>query len=142
MHIVSRADGYPTFFPQGCPPEDASNKEIVVYRLTYTATPTADDFLSPFELNDSRCSKILAEGNYAPMAVSVFSREAEARSTWSKIPAIRKKYHYCAKGRTPTDSGVHTTPNAKGHISWWIKEEATPEVSFSNSTQLDGGPAL
>lgn len=123
---------FPSYFPEGCPPDDASNEEIEVYRYCISNNEvTSDDFISYYQGNPSKYkNEILAYG------LSVLLDYDECVKGL-KTPALRKKFKGVAKGFTYKDMGViKRTPNSrsKSHCTWWLYEGVKPESSFKIQT--------
>ena len=100
--------------PESCPPADAINREMVVYRVVTTIPPCEDDFYSqrkkfpfrPFSLDEC-----------IVRACSVFDNEYDIRKkpkllSKDNVKLIRFKI-------TKMDGKVKKTLSP-GHHSWWI----------------------
>lgn len=126
---------FPDYFPPGCPPADATEREIEVFRLCENKCVAASDFESYFQKNPKRyAGKILAYG------ISVFPSLAACKSAQDKSPFLRK-CQACARGITYNYSGkILNTPgkNNPSHITWWLYEGIEPHTYFELCDTGDG----
>jgi len=121
---------FPDYFPEGCPPEDAISKEIIVYRICKNNPIERKDFASYYELNKGK-SDIKHYG------VSVFSNSNEAKMI-CLLPNHRQEF--IATGKTAEECGkIKLTPSIKSssHITWWLYENARPEKYFSKMEGIE-----
>ncbi|AOZ93623.1 hypothetical protein [Paenibacillus crassostreae] len=119
---------YPDYFPANCPPNDALEEEIIVYRLCESNPVSENDFLSHFILNPNRNYN----GKLQAFGLSVISDIEEIEKMRNISPIMRKK-KYVATGMTMGSSGViKKTPsnNCNSHITWWLIKEALPHAYF------------
>lgn len=119
---------FPGYFPPGCPPNDASNEELEVYRYCVNSDRVlADDFISYYQGNPNKYKNIIIAYGLSVL----LSREECEKGL--KFPSIKKKFSGFAKGVTYKDRGViKRTPNnvSKSHCTWWIYEGIQPENDF------------
>lgn len=123
------AKSFPGFFPKGCPPDDAQETSLHVYRFCVSDVVTKDDFKSYYEMDPERW-----EGKVQAYGVSVMSDKDE--STWAlrALPGIKKRFKNLAQGDTKPGLGViKRTPSNQfsSHITWWLYCDAEPCVAFS-----------
>ena len=118
---------YPAYFPEGCPPEDASVDEKVLFRFCKNDEPGEDDFVSYFLDNPKKF-----KGNMIAYGLSVLPSREECREAYKKYPYIRK-YRSIAEGKTNENRGSwKTTPGriSPEHITWWVCEDINPCTFF------------
>ena len=126
---VSLIKSFPSFFPANCPPDDAVENELVVYRYTHNSPPTEDDFKSHYEIDSERYKDIVDA-----YSLSVISNLDSAKNGLELNPGLRKKFKYIASGKVTKDSGViKCTPskNQKYHMSWWLYKGIKPSKEFT-----------
>ena len=126
---------FPAYFPNGCPPNDATDEEIELFRMCMNSTPTAEDFVSYYLQYPDKY-----KDDFRAYGLSVFNSEASCRKAFDKAPKLRARYKYCAKGMNNPDRGkTLSTPNKKNphHITWWIYEGIEPHTFFV--TCMEGG---
>lgn len=119
---------YPDYFPEGCPPSDAVNDEIEVFRTCINEDKvTSDDFKSYYEMDNERW-----KNNINAYGLSVMLKQEDCVKLM-KLPGMRKKFKSIAKGKTYNSMGViKQTPSKtyKSHYTWWLYEDAEPEKVF------------
>lgn len=125
---------FPNYFPENCPPEDAEDKEIKVYRLCKCSEKIdKQDFVTYYENNREKYrNNILAYG----LSVNG-TKEGSVKllnELSRKSPKVKKKgYKAIAKGITYKSTGKHkSTPNnnQKDHITYWLYENVEPHTYF------------
>lgn len=118
---------FPEYFPKGCPPSEAEEKEICVFRYCKGVEVTSDDFLSYYQLDSVRyCNNINAYG------LSVLNSKDESLKGL-KLPAIKKRFKSIASGITYKYTGViKPTPNNNNpsHCTWWLYKNTEPHTYF------------
>ncbi len=124
---------YPEYFPKDCPPSDAQSLEIEAYRGCHNETVTRDDFKSYYELG-----KGSNKAEY--YGVSLFTDFEEVKVMMS-MPNFRRNHPFVAKGITKAECGEikYTGKSHKSHITWWLYEDATPEINFQIVKEQDNG---
>lgn len=119
---------FPGYFPEDCPPGDAKNDEVTVFRLCRNHdVVTSEDFITYYEINPEKWkNEILAYG------LSVLSNQEESEKML-KLPANRKRFKSIAVGTIyPIMGVVKNTPTKSNryHCTWWICENVKPEINF------------
>lgn len=123
---------FPAYFPQGCPPSDAQEKELIAYRLCKSNPVVISDFYSYYQLR-------LDFNGVNGYGVSLFTDLNEA-ITLKKMPA--HKNEMLAKGVTSHLCGLmKETPTRRfsSHITWWLYEDARPENYFQVMEEENNG---
>ena len=126
---------FPKFFPDNCPPPEATDSEIVLYRLCEGSTPTESDFVSFYELHPERYKNMINA-----YGLSVFSAYADCITAIRKSPKLKSKYRYVSRGlNTPQRGKTLLTPSKTNpnHITWWVYEGVKPHTFFT--TCEEGG---
>ena len=121
---------WPAWFPDDCPPQDATDASGVVYRFVKTAILTEIDF-QPHLLRftgkdfDKPC---LASG------LSVFRTIDHVRKARSTIPGMRKK-HVATGSLCASDGRLKDTSHGgDGHHTWWRPESCEALTLFAGVT--------
>lgn len=124
---------YPNFFPKGCPPQDAIENEIEIFRLIQGDVVSKDDFKSQYELGKANNVTPESKLYFNKYGLSVNTNQAELEKMWRGNPHLKKKIKNIAKGITYKDTGViKSTPSngQKHHHTWWLCLNAAPEDYF------------
>lgn len=118
---------WPSFYPDRCPPADATSAEGVVLRLVRNDPPSADDFL-PWSVENGGVDK---SRPCQSCAVSVFDRLDDVRKMQRRVPAQRPKP--VAEGELKSEMGVTKPTGAKKgtHRSWWLPDGIDPSPVFN-----------
>lgn len=120
---------YPNYFPKGCPPKDAKNVEIDVYRMCKNSKVSHSDFLSYYELGKAKdLSDLRVYG------ISLDKDFEKIKAMMGMPFAKHNNFNCIAKGITKKGMGkILATPsnNSRTHITWWLKEGSTPEEHFT-----------
>ena len=127
---------FPDYFPKNCPPDEATDDSIVIYRLCRTAIPTESDFISYYQLNPKKY-----KGMIQAYGLSVFSSMEDCIKAAKKSPALRDKYKFCSCGEdTPERGRTLATPSKTNpaHITWWVYEGVKPHTFFVGCTEGGG----
>lgn len=124
---------YPDFFPEHCPPVDALDHEVKVYRLIVGEEVDSTDFKSQHELG--KLKRITSESPdfFKKFGLSVNMEFSELESVWRGNPFLKKRFKNIASGITYKDYGViKCTPSKlqKNHHTWWLFEDANPDEYF------------
>lgn len=121
--VKTTEQNYPDYFPEGCPPDDVSVEEKVLYRFCKGDEPTESDFISYYITNpDKYKDNVLAFG------LSVLPDIDQCKEAYRKYPFIRK-YNSVARGKTNKNRGSwKTTPGriSPAHITWWVCKDVEP----------------
>lgn len=119
---------FPAYFPPNCPPDDATNQELHVYRFCIQKdVVTEEDFLSYYQLDPVKW-----EGYINAYGLSVLLSEKECEKG-IRLPAIRKKFKSYASGITYINKGViKRTPTKQyfSHCTWWLYDGVKPHTYF------------
>ncbi|MBP2032716.1 hypothetical protein J2Z42_001390 [Clostridium algifaecis] len=121
---------FPEFFPNLCPPKEAKEENILVYRLTKNSPATEKDFLSHVLLYpNKKYTDIKAYG------LSVFEDYNEIKNALNLNPRLRK-FKYISYGNTFEYTGVilrtsNERSNYKSHITWWLYKNIYPHTYFN-----------
>jgi len=104
---------FPTWFPDGCPPNNTSNDASEeVYRIVKTIPLAEADFLSHFELGTA-----VNAPSCARCGVSVFDSLSNAMHRQRLSPRLGE---FVAKGKLESTDGKTGDLNTKsGHLTWW-----------------------
>lgn len=120
---------FPDYFPEGCPPNEASDSEIELFRLCMQSPPCEEDFITFYEQNPEKY-----RGNILAYGLSAYATAGDCISARKKSPRLRAKCKYIAKGRNNPLRGKtlqtpsHANPN---HITWWVYKGVKPHSFFA-----------
>jgi hypothetical protein len=116
----------PEALPPGCPPADAFDGPIQLYRLSADKKPAASDCLTPHDrgayLTSDPCLR---------RSLSSYKDRVDAERVRARVTHF-KDHHVC-KGVVPAGEGVHlATPSTseKSHHSWWPRKGADRHQHF------------
>lgn len=118
---------FPSYFPDGCPPNDVRTEELYVYRYCMTENITADDFLSYYQLNPEKY-----KDNIQAYGLSVLCDKQDCIKGL-KLPGIKRRFKSFACGITYKNTGViKKTPNkvSLSHCTWWLYDGVKPHIYF------------
>ncbi len=106
---------FPAGWPPNCPPNDATDADVVVYRAVEANPPTASDFLSYQEKGKQISPRKVCQAH----GLSVHGSKEDAihyRELFSWAPRLIAKGKLMpVHGKTkPTPSG-----NFPSHVTWW-----------------------
>ena len=128
--MEKHARRFPAYFPKDCPPDDAKGEEIALFRLCKTTVPTAQDFLSFYQINPEKY-----EGNVQAYGLSTYPTAEACESAKRKPPRLRNAYEGIACGQVDADKGkILRTPSKANpaHITWWVYEGIEPHTFFES----------
>lgn len=128
--MMNNAKRFPAFFPKDCPPNNAKGEDIILFRLCKTTVPTADDFISFYQIDPARY-----EGNIQAYGLSTYPSADACESAKRKSPRLRSTYEGIAYGQVSADKGkILRTPSKANpaHITWWVYEGVEPHTFFEN----------
>lgn len=120
---------WPSFFPDNCPPQDAINPNLTVYRFVRGNPPVESDFNSYIEdgKDVSGIKRCQACG------VSVYAELEDAIKMQGYVPGLRKTR--IASGHLNSNHGkIKSTPSMRypdcgySHHTWW-KVDNIPDPS-------------
>lgn len=125
---------WPQDMPTGCPPPEATEADLTVYRLVKFNPPEPVDFDRP--IDKPRRQPPEPEELCGLCALSVFADPADVPIAREFIPGFSKRL--AAEGRITPDHGViahtPTTVNAallQSHHDWWVPIGVDPMPAFS-----------
>lgn len=119
---------FPTYFPENCPPEEASDEECILFRLCKGTILTEKDFRSFFLINPEKYKDLINA-----YGLSVFKSIEDCKHAMSKSPNLRRKYKYIAKGTNNNCRGkvLHTPSGTNpNHYTWWLYDGVKPHTFF------------
>ena len=110
---------WPSFFPETCPPPDASEASAEVFRLVAFEPPSASDFESHAE----RCPDKWM-GNCKASGLSVFTDKDDAVRLLRRVPGMRSPGNLLASAILTPEAGklMHTPRNGNSHHTWWAPD--------------------
>lgn len=114
---------FPDNFPKDCPPKEAIEEQIEVYRLSNNDPPKESDFLSHVLLYPKK--KYNTRKAYG---ISVFSEYEDVEHLLAVNALMRKKFTHICRGIT--QEGVIQKAIGSSHITWWLYVGATPQDYF------------
>ncbi len=117
---------WPSFYPDLCPPAEATPAEGTVLRLVRNDPPRADDF-RPWSVENGRVAR---SKPCQSCAVSVFDQIDDVRRMQRRVPSQRVKP--VAEGELHPEMGVtKLSPRRyRSHRSWWIPDGLDPSPEF------------
>ena len=121
--------GFPDYFPEGCPPQDAKFMQIDVYRYTKRNDVLhEEDFRSYHQMGKKFEDP---EKHILSFGLSVLSDEAECKNGLL-LPKTRKQYGGYARGRVADVGTAKATPSkrAPSHHTLWLFVDAKPLEHF------------
>lgn len=121
---------FPGIFPDNCPPKEAHEEEIVVYRFINGQFPSEADFKSYIEEGKS----FTPNENYPfiEYGLSFYKSYSEIKSKWNGSIFLKKK-RKIAYGVTYKWAGLiqHTPmPSIQSHATWWLYGDMRPWLFF------------
>jgi hypothetical protein len=122
---------WPSFFPSECPPTDAEDASVVVFRIVSSDPPTASDFLSYAQTNPTRNG-----GKCKPSGLSVFTGIDDALDYLGMVPGEVQgdaPRHLVARALLSPEAGkIKHTPSAmrKSHHTWWAPDGFDHAAAF------------
>lgn len=116
----------PNYFPEQCPPSDARQDELTVFRLVSNLPATSDDFLPTIREFPHR--KFLAKDLCIACGVSVFKEMDDLLKKQEKYKNL--KYKKVAKGIITRNDGRVKETGEPSHVTWWL-ETTEPHKIFS-----------
>lgn len=128
---------YPSYFPDNCPPDEATDEEKLLFRLCTEPTLSEKDFVSFYLKNPGKW-----KDNIQAYGLSVLESVDDCISARRKNGYLRKKYPFCASGMNNSDRGrILNTPSDTNpnHYTWWVYENVKPHTFFEMCTDEGGG---
>lgn len=113
-------------FPKQCPPSDARQDTLDVFRLVSNIPPKADDFLSNIKESPHRpfSSDVLCNAH----GVSVYKKYEDIVDTRKKYPKAHGRKKIVVGTITPED-GLLKETFAPSHVTWWLQTDE-PHKTF------------
>ena len=127
---------YPSYYPDNCPPDEATDEEKLLYRLCSGSVLTENDFLSFYDTDPQRWAN-----NIQAYGLSVLESQADCDRARRKNGKLRKKYPFCASGMNNSDRGrILNTPSKVNprHFTWWVYEGVKPHTFFEICSEGGG----
>jgi hypothetical protein len=112
--VLVKDPAWPSFFPENCPPNGATDASLEVFRLVQSNPPSTHDFQPYAQLFPDKHG-----GDCKASGLSVFSVKEEAFRLSRRVPAIGR---FVAVAKlTPEQGKLMPTPNPsnKSHHTWW-----------------------
>lgn len=116
---------WPDYFPEQCPPSDARQDDLKVFRLVTSSPPTADDFL-PTTI-ESPHRKFTGEELCMACGVSVFKNIADIIKMRDRFKPLRTKK--IAYGTITFSDGLVKETGQPSHVTWWLQTNE-PHATF------------
>ena len=123
--IIAESEAQP--LPPGCPPIQACDGPITLFRMSATARPSADDCLTAYE-----AKKFVSFDGCRRRSLSSYLNKEDAERLRRRVPHFSE--HQICKGVVPSGAGVHmSTPSAEGksHWSWWPQKGVSRHTYFT-----------
>lgn len=120
---------FPPYFPEGCPPTEASSEEIVLFRLCKEITPAAEDFLTFYQINPQRYAGLIQA-----YGLSMYPSVEDCERAKRKSPKLRDTHKGIACGQVDAEKGkILRTPSKDNpaHITWLIYKGVKPHTFFT-----------
>lgn len=122
---------WPSFFPSECPPKDADDASIVVFRIVSSNPPAATDFQSFAQTNPKRYG-----GKCKPSGLSVFTGIDDAlkylRRVQGEVHGDTPR-HLIAHALLSPEAGkiLHTPSDShNSHHTWWAPDGFDHAAAF------------
>lgn len=126
--VATTESFWPDHFPENCPPTEAQQTAVDVYRVAVNSPPNHEDFMTYKEEGKryNKTNECLACG------LSVFKNISDVHTMLQNVPMMRKKIRYILKGNITGESGVvgDTPKHYKSHATWWLYSGLAPEEHF------------
>ena len=116
---------WPSFYPDQCPPAEATPAQGVVLRLVRNDPACEEDFLAWSVEHGLSTSKPCQS-----CGVSVFDKLDDVRRMQRRVPSQRRKA--VAQGQLTPEMGVvmPTPGRERSHRTWWIPSGVEPAGAF------------
>ncbi|WP_380187815.1 hypothetical protein [Iodobacter arcticus] len=113
------------FLPEQCPPSDARQDNLKVFRLVANCPPNANDFL-PTKV-ESPHRKFTIDELCMACGVSVFKNVADILKKRERFKPLKSKKIACGT-ISPSDGLVKET-GQPSHVTWWLQTNE-PHATF------------
>ena len=124
---------WPDYFPKQCPPADARQDELTVFRLVSNCPPVREDFLPTvieYPHRDFSEDQIcLACG------VSVFKNKSDILKKKNRYAPLKAKK--IAQGTIQASDGLVKETGQHSHITWWLQTDQ-PHSAFQEVADVAG----
>lgn len=121
---------WPEDFPEQCPPADARNDELHVYRMVKNSPPVKEDFLSTKKEYPHRPFPPKDECNSCGTSVFLKLEDILKKQKQYEKSLGSKKIAF---GRITEEDGLVLETGQPTHITWWLQTD-TPHLNFSEVT--------
>lgn len=123
---------WPEYFPEQCPPAEARNDNVQVFRLVDGTPLSAEDFRPaviehphrPFG-SDKLC---------VACGVSVFRNVQDVIAKRNRFAPLRNKK--IARGHITESDGLVLETFEPTHMTWWL-QTSTPHISFTEHNEYE-----
>lgn len=122
---------WPTFFPNGCPPEDSVDASGPVIRMVANDPPLLEDFKSHKELGQIRETGDLVDA--CGLSVMVDKEDVPRwRKRYPRLSNTRLK-HAATGVLEPRHGKIMPTPSStsESHHTWWVYDKVDPSPDFT-----------
>ena len=119
---------FPSYFPDNCPPDEATDEEKELFRLCSGPELTEDDFLSLYNKDPEKWAN-----NIQAYGLSVLESKEDCDRVRRINAKLRRLYPFCASGKNNSDRGkILNTPSNTNprHFTWWVYEDVKPHTFF------------
>lgn len=120
---------FPSYFPDNCPPDEATDEEKLLFRLCPKSELTEKDFLSYYNQDPQKWAN-----NTQAYGLSVLESKEDCERARRKNGKLRKLYPFSASGMNNSDRGkILNTPSYTNprHFTWWVYEGVKPHTFFT-----------
>lgn len=116
---------WPDYFPDQCPPKNAREDHLYVYRLVTSSPPSVQDFVPALIEQPHR--KFESTVLCLACGVSVFKNIDDADKQRKRFKPLRDKL--IAAGFITKDDGLVLETCAGSHVTWWLQTD-DPHKNF------------
>lgn len=118
---------WPEYYPEQCPPKEASYVDATVFRLCRDIPPSKEDFI-PYKI-------LHPEQNFygkecQACGLSVYNNIDDIKMLKKINKGLRKHKIYSGHITPKTGLTLATPIKGNSHITWWIGIEQKPEELF------------
>ena len=121
---------WPNYYPEHCPPKEASALDSTVFRLCKNNPPSNNDFI-PYVI-------LYPERNFIGQecqscGVSVYNDIEDIKSLRKIHKGLRKQYICSGQITQKTGLALATPVKGNSHTTWWIASGRKPNELFEAS---------
>ena len=122
---------WPSFFPPQCPPSEAKDASVEVFRLVSSDPPSVRDFESFAQMRPKKWM-----GNCKASGLSVFTAKSDAlrlvRRVQGMVQGKSVPGDLIASANLSPEAGklMHTPRNGNSHHTWWAPADFDHTVAF------------